>query len=453
MVFLHKINKSFSFLLEQVTINSLENIMVNINNEYEKYNENDGNQNCMLCTWALEMQLRGNNDFLPRPVYSPRDIIFNINGYDFVKNASKISIEDKEDVINKVRKAKDGARFYCHVNWKGSNGGHEFLLLNINDEVYLADAQSNVLVKVEDDKEYFDDINFSNSYIMRVDDKQINENILKYNDDDYIIEWNDKLDIPLLEEYNKKDLKEDLTESNHENERVERFKIKVKDKEVGKYGLSFYEDIKAVGIGDLEIYPEYRNKGYGTQAIKHIIDKYKKDYDLIYCYVDKNNEGAIRLYKKLGKVYDEVNEDGNLYVVFYSKNKLEESVTKIDHNHSKAKLKNDTSFSIWTEYEANYDNQTDCMKIAYLGDNWLDDNDRIVKENLLGYLEYSYDPNEKPRIAYVNMIEVKESMRRKGIASALIESLIQDFGKDNIEWGYTTEEGTRLLKRLGFTQK
>ena len=113
------------------------------------------------------------------------------------------------------------------------------------------------------------------------------------------------------------------------------FKVKNNGKEIGKYGLSFYDDIKAVGIGDFEVYPEFRNKGYGTKIIKDIVDKYKNDYDRIYCFVDKDNKDAIRLYKRLGKVSDEVtysqkigdykyiNTNGQHYVEFY--NKLNES--------------------------------------------------------------------------------------------------------------------------------
>ena len=114
------------------------------------------------------------------------------------------------------------------------------------------------------------------------------------------------------------------------------FKVKKNGKEIGKYGLSFYDDIKAVGIGDLEVYPEFRNKGYGTKIIKDIVDRYKNDYDKIYCFVDKDNKDAIRLYKRLGKVSDEVtysqkigdyeykNKNGQHYVEFY--NKLKESI-------------------------------------------------------------------------------------------------------------------------------
>lgn len=93
-------------------------------------------------------------------------------------------------------------------------------------------------------------------------------------------------------------------------------------KKVGKVGLSIYEDIKAVGIGSLEIDASLRGSGLGTAAIKHIVKSYKDNYDLIYCYVDPKNIGAIKLYKRLGKVYDDtVNEDGYHYVVFYKKSK------------------------------------------------------------------------------------------------------------------------------------
>ncbi len=97
------------------------------------------------------------------------------------------------------------------------------------------------------------------------------------------------------------------------------YKARVNGKEVGKYGLSFYEDIKAVGIGSLEIYPQYRNKGYGTKVIKEIVDKYKKDYDLIYCFVDSTNIGAIRFYKRIGKVSTTLNKNKQYMVTLYKR--------------------------------------------------------------------------------------------------------------------------------------
>ena len=96
------------------------------------------------------------------------------------------------------------------------------------------------------------------------------------------------------------------------------FSITDGEREVGKYGLSFYDDIRAVGIGSFEIYPEYRNHGYGTNTLKKIISRYSGRYDLIYCFVDAGNEGAIRLYRKLGaEISERPNAAGQYMVVFY----------------------------------------------------------------------------------------------------------------------------------------
>ena len=88
---------------------------------------------------------------------------------------------------------------------------------------------------------------------------------------------------------------------------------------MGYIGLSEYEEegCKLLGIGNFMIL--VRGKGYGTQVINDIVSKYKNEYDLIYCFVDSDNEGAIKLYKKLGKVYDEdgPNDNGQYYVTFY----------------------------------------------------------------------------------------------------------------------------------------
>jgi RimJ/RimL family protein N-acetyltransferase len=67
-----------------------------------------------------------------------------------------------------------------------------------------------------------------------------------------------------------------------------------------------------------------RGKGYGTQVIKDLIETKKAEYDLIYCFVDANNSGAINLYKKLGVVYDEdgPNDNGQYYVTFWDKGEV-----------------------------------------------------------------------------------------------------------------------------------
>jgi len=155
-----------------------------------------GNQNCMLCTWCLEAQLRG-YDILPRGVYSPRDIIFKQIPYNIIKNPEKLKIRNKNDVTKQVLGTGNGSRYYVHVNWKGGSGGHEFIIMNINNKVYVLDAQQNELSDINisvNGLSYFNDINYANSYIIRLDDKELNKDILKYNDNKYIIYWDDVKD-------------------------------------------------------------------------------------------------------------------------------------------------------------------------------------------------------------------------------------------------------------------
>lgn len=142
-----------------------------------------GNQNCLLCTWCVEAWFRG-IDMLPRAVYSPTDKIFDFEGYDIIKRPTKITIEGKDDIKKFVLAAGDRSRFYVHFKWKSGNGGHEFLLINIRDEIYLIDARSNILEKITSPKvsSYFRDADYEKSFIVRVDDKEINTSMLKYND-------------------------------------------------------------------------------------------------------------------------------------------------------------------------------------------------------------------------------------------------------------------------------
>ena len=142
-----------------------------------------GNQNCLLCIWCVEAWFRG-IDMLPRAVYSPTDKIFDFEGYDIIKRPTKITIENKDDIKKFILAAGDRSRFYVHFKWKNGNGGHEFLLINIRDEIYLIDAQSNILEKITSPKvsSYFRDVDYEKSFIVRVDDKEINTSMLKYND-------------------------------------------------------------------------------------------------------------------------------------------------------------------------------------------------------------------------------------------------------------------------------
>jgi len=69
---------------------------------------------------------------------------------------------------------------------------------------------------------------------------------------------------------------------------------------IGKIGFSFYDDIKALGIGSFEIFPEYRRQGHGEAVLRKLVSKYKNKCDLIYCFVDADNVPALALYSKIG---------------------------------------------------------------------------------------------------------------------------------------------------------
>lgn len=181
-----------SFIKDQA-INIANKIKNKVNKDKKKPT---GNQNCLLCTWCAEASFR-NIDILPRAVYSPRDIIFKYTNANIVKHARKIFFKNKDELIKKVLK---GERFYCHINWKNSSGGHEFLILNINKEIYVMDSQCGLLTNInsKDGNYYFNDINYSKSFIVRTDNKTLNKELLKYNEEKYIIDFNKEIDLKYL---------------------------------------------------------------------------------------------------------------------------------------------------------------------------------------------------------------------------------------------------------------
>ena len=56
----------------------------------------------------------------------------------------------------------------------------------------------------------------------------------------------------------------------------------------------------------------------------------------------------------------------------------------------------------------------------------MDENDKIIRDNLLGYLSYSV-LDEDDTTAYIKMIEIKKTERRKGIGTKLINSLEKEY--------------------------
>lgn len=185
---------------KETTLTTLKEIVKKVYNAYKAGELKGSNQNCMLCTWAVEANIRG-IDMVPRAVYSPRDTIFTeLNGPDILKSYTKIFIKDKADAEAKALEAGSGSRFYCHVNWAGSTGGHEFLLINIDNTAYIVDGQENLIEEINKNTLYFDNINYKTSFLCRLDTEELNDEALKYNDEKYLVNWDDTIDPKVLED-------------------------------------------------------------------------------------------------------------------------------------------------------------------------------------------------------------------------------------------------------------
>lgn len=100
------------------------------------------------------------------------------------------------------------------------------------------------------------------------------------------------------------------------------YEIKMDGKTVGGFGLSWYADIRATGLGSFELYTEYRHFGLGFRVLGFLVSALQGKSNLLYCYVEPNNLPAIHLYGRIGKVFfDRRNRDGLLYVELFNKEK------------------------------------------------------------------------------------------------------------------------------------
>ena len=117
--------------------------------------------------------------------------------------------------------------------------------------------------------------------------------------------------------------KEDPTESSINYMQM----IKYKGSLVGYIGFSRYKEGKKkyLGIGNFMILKKYQRGGMGSKVIYDIIDRYKDNYDEIYCYVDKDNTNAIAFYKKIAKVNTDNLTRYGYYVTLYKKGSTNES--------------------------------------------------------------------------------------------------------------------------------
>ena len=189
---------------DPLTLERVREVVAKIHEKYKADSKPPtGNQNCMLCTWCAEAQFRG-IDVLPRPIYSPRDPAFDVTGGEsIVLSPTRLQFKSMSDMMGAISNAPYG-RFYVHVNWSGGPGGHEFLLVGLN-QPFVVDAQQGIVEPLTDaktQKDYFD-INWSNSYLCRLDDKRLNEPLLaSMNDPGKVMAWDNEKDIRFMHDRN-----------------------------------------------------------------------------------------------------------------------------------------------------------------------------------------------------------------------------------------------------------
>lgn len=160
-----------------------------------------GNQNCLLCSWCAEASIRG-GEYLPRPVYSPRDSVLEIEPEDMITGIKRVNLKGGyHSLLSHLKSAKEPfARWYCHVKWSNSNGGHEFLIVKIDDNSFgIMDAQQGTVKPLNTDDYHVKDIDWNESYICRIDDKPFKYMKLdQINDPKKTLPWDPKKDIPYM---------------------------------------------------------------------------------------------------------------------------------------------------------------------------------------------------------------------------------------------------------------
>lgn len=181
----------------------IHKIAKSIHAKYEAdQKEPTGNQNCLLCAWCAEASIRG-GEYLPRPVYSPRDPALEIVPGDIVGGVTKKNPGNFYDMLEHLRGdsiKQPFARWYCHVKWGHGHGGHEFLIVKTDEDAFnIMDPQQGIVRPLTADDSYMKNVDWEGTYICRIDDKPFKYMKLdQINDPKKTLPWDPKKDIPYM---------------------------------------------------------------------------------------------------------------------------------------------------------------------------------------------------------------------------------------------------------------
>lgn len=181
----------------------IHKIAKSIHAKYEAdQKEPTGNQNCLLCAWCAEASIRG-GEYLPRPVYSPRDPALEITPGDIVGGVTKKNPGNFYDMLEHLRGdsiKQPFARWYCHVKWGHGHGGHEFLIVKTDEDTFnIMDPQQGIVRPLHADDSYMKNVDWEGTYICRIDDKPFKYMKLdQINNPSKTLPWDPKKDIPYM---------------------------------------------------------------------------------------------------------------------------------------------------------------------------------------------------------------------------------------------------------------
>ena len=248
------------------------------------------------------------------------------------------------------------------------------------------------------------------------------------------------------------DTKDSITEKETKSTKV----IYYNNEIIGYVAFSRYKDgnERYLGLGNFMIIPKHQRSGHGANVVKYIIDKYKDDYNLIYCWVDRSNTNAVNFYKKIAKV--NMNTQSNpdqYYVEFYRKGKKSMNETYIEEQST-------SSVKVYHLSQSNLDGKTLSPKVPdnFLTKNGYEDSKtgrvcfaksidgslRGLSQNLTGREYFVHVPDGKynihipstkevPDAKITSEVWIKEPVKLKCIGKIKV---IKDKGEDGIPYKY-----------------
>lgn len=172
-------------------------------------------------------------------------------------------------------------------------------------------------------------------------------------------------------------------------------------------------------------------KGYDKREIKEKLEKKYAEY----AYEDPLNYGEIdiRFQKEMEKIIFQSIKDWTKSDK-QTEMKLENTINDILKN---AGVKLNESLDFYTSVKDSYGDELHCrMTVSEDGKN-------------IGYLDFSVYEDTP----YIQMINVKEPYRRKGYATQMIKQLQKEYPNSEINFGMTTDDGTKLVNSLPFDTK